>query len=81
MIQRAHGEQAWLWALPGERLGEMIGLKSKREDIGTGGPRSARRGPEPHVPVQPGMLLECICSLQISNTCKEAGGSWMLGMG
>lgn len=45
--------QAWLWALPGERLGEMISLKSKGEDIGTG---SLRRGPELPVPVQPGML-------------------------
>lgn len=46
--------QAWLRALPGERLGEMIGLKSRgEEDIGSGSPR---RGPEPHMPVQPGLL-------------------------
>lgn len=60
--------QAWLWALPGERLGEMMGLKSKGEDIGTG---SLRRAPVPRVQ----------CSLELSRTCKEAGGFWMLGMG
>lgn len=48
--------QAWLWAAAWrERLGEKIGLKSKVENIGTGGPKSAKSGPKPRLPVPPEM--------------------------
>lgn len=50
--------QAWLWAAAWrerERLGEKIGLKSKVENIGMGGLRSAKTGPKSRMPVQPEM--------------------------
>lgn len=57
LLAWSHGESGLALGsrLERERLGEKIGLKSKVENIGMGGLRSAKTSPKSRVPAQPEM--------------------------